>query len=128
MKELTMVEAVNQALAHEMARDESVVILGEDLGISGGVFRATVDLRKEFGYKRVMDTPLAESLIAGLSVGMATQGLKPVAEIQFLGFIYAALEQIISHAARMRNRTRGRLTCPRKVPKPYSRIYRGCAL
>ncbi len=119
MKELTMIEAINQALAHEMARDSSVVILGEDVGADGGVFRATVDLKKEFGYKRVMDTPLAEALIAGLSVGMATQGLKPVAEIQFLGFIYAALEQIVSHASRMRNRTRGRLSCPLVIRSPF---------
>lgn len=119
MKPLTMVEAINQALAHEMARDDSVVILGEDTGVAGGVFRATVDLRKEFGYRRVMDTPLAEALIAGLSVGMAAHGLRPVAEIQFMGFIYAAIEQIVSHAARMRNRTRGRLSCPLVIRSPF---------
>jgi len=119
MAKVTMVEAINQALATEMRNDEDVVVLGEDVGINGGVFRATIDLRKEFGYKRVMDTPLAEALIAGISVGMATQGLKPVAEIQFMGFIYATMDQIVSHASRMRNRTRGRLTCPLVLRAPF---------
>ncbi len=118
-KSLTMVEAVNLALAHEMRQDESVVVLGEDIGTNGGVFRATVNLREEFGFKRVMDTPLAETLIAGVTVGMATQGLKPVAEIQFMGFIYAAMEHLVSHASRMRNRTRGRLSCPMVIRAPF---------
>ncbi|MDA8562103.1 alpha-ketoacid dehydrogenase subunit beta [Gammaproteobacteria bacterium] len=111
MTEITLVEAINQALTYEMENDESVVVLGEDIAVNGGVFRATINLLDKFGSDRVMDTPLAESMIAGLSIGMASQGLKPVAEFQFMGFIYPALDQIINHAARIRNRTRGRLTC-----------------
>ncbi|MEC8428116.1 MAG: alpha-ketoacid dehydrogenase subunit beta, partial [Pseudomonadota bacterium] len=88
-EKITLVEAVNQALRYEMQHDDDVVLLGEDIGHNGGVFRATVDLQQQFGPQRVIDTPLAESLIAGLTVGMAVQGLKPVAEIQFMGFIYA---------------------------------------
>ena len=118
-KIVTLVEAVNLALHRTMSEDESVVILGEDIATNGGVFRATVGLKDAFGCKRVMDTPLAESLIAGVSVGMASQGLKPVCEIQFMGFIYAAVEHLISHAARMRNRTRGRLSCPMVLRAPY---------
>lgn len=117
-KIVTLVEAVNMALHRAMEGDPNVVVLGEDIGTNGGVFRATVGLKDRFGIKRVMDTPLAETLIAGISVGMATQGLKPVAEIQFMGFIYSALEHLISHAARMRNRTRGRLSCPLVVRTP----------
>ncbi len=115
----TMVEAINLALARAMQDDDDVVLLGEDVGVNGGVFRATAGLRERFGLQRVMDTPLAESMIAGLSVGMATQGLKPVAEIQFMGFVYAAMEHLISHAARMRNRSRGRLHCPMVLRAPY---------
>lgn len=118
-RKVTLVEAVNLALAREMENDESVVLLGEDIATNGGVFRATVGLKERFGYKRVMDTPLAENLIAGITVGMATQGLRPVAEFQFLGFIYAGFEQIISHASRMRNRTRGRLHCPLVYRAPF---------
>jgi 2-oxoisovalerate dehydrogenase E1 component beta subunit len=110
--EVNLVQAINMALAHEMARDPDVIVLGEDVGANGGVFRATVDLQRRFGLERVLDTPLAEGLIAGAAVGMAAQGLKPVAEIQFTGFIHACLDQIINHAARLRHRTRGRLTCP----------------
>ncbi len=116
---VSMLEAVSLALASEMRRDKDIVLLGEDIGVNGGVFRATDGLRDEFGLKRVMDTPLAETMIAGLTVGMATQGLKPVAEIQFMGFIFPALEQIVCHAARMRNRTRGRLSCPMVVRAPF---------
>lgn len=116
---MNMVEAVNQALHDAMAADENVVVLGEDIATNGGVFRATEGLKETFGIRRVMDTPLAENLIAGLSVGMASQGLRPVAEIQFMGFIYATLEQLISHAARMRNRTRGRLSCPLVLRAPF---------
>ncbi|HEX5278135.1 MAG TPA: alpha-ketoacid dehydrogenase subunit beta [Fluviicoccus sp.] len=116
---MTLVEAVNLALARALDEDPAVVILGEDVGRNGGVFRATAGLRDRFGPRRVLDTPLAESLIAGLAVGMSTQGVKPVAEIQFLGFIYAALEHLISHAARMRNRTRGRLSCPLTLRTPF---------
>lgn len=116
---LCLLEAVNLALASEMRKDEEVVILGEDVGVNGGVFRATANLRDEFGLKRVMDTPLAETMIAGVSIGMASQGLKPIAEIQFMGFIFPALEQIICHAARLRNRTRGRLSCPLVIRAPF---------
>ena len=118
-KKLTMVEAINLALDHAMAADADVALLGEDIGVNGGVFRATQGLREKYGLKRVMDTPLAEALIAGVSVGMATQGMKPVAEIQFMGFIFPAMEQLICHAARMRNRTRGRLTCPLVLRAPF---------
>ena len=116
---LNLLEAVNQALRHAMEADDKVVVLGEDIATNGGVFRATEGLKEIFGVRRVMDTPLAENLIAGLAVGMASQGLKPVAEIQFMGFIYAALEQLISHAARLRNRTRGRLSCPLVIRAPF---------
>lgn len=119
MPNLTLVEAVNQALAWEMAHDDSVVVFGEDVGLNGGVFRATVDLQAKFGKDRVFDTPLAEAMIGGLAVGMAAQGLKPVPEIQFMGFIYPALDQIISHASRIRNRTRGRLSCPMVLRAPF---------
>ncbi len=119
MNELTLVEAINQALAYELAVDSTVVVFGEDVGQNGGVFRATLDLQAKFGEKRVFDTPLAENMIAGLAVGMASQGMKPVAEIQFMGFIYAAIDQIINHAARLRNRTQGRLSCPLVVRTPF---------
>ncbi|ELV8591616.1 TPA: alpha-ketoacid dehydrogenase subunit beta [Vibrio vulnificus] len=119
MAELTLVEAVNLALHHEMERDATVVVLGEDVGDNGGVFRATVGLKQKFGLKRVMDSPLAEALIGGVAVGMATQGLKPVAEFQFQGFVFPAMEHLICHAARMRNRTRGRLTCPAVFRAPF---------
>ena len=107
MAKVTLIEAITMALAHEMERDESVIILGEDVGVNGGVFRATAGLQERFGADRVMDTPLAESMIAGLSVGMASQGMKPVAEIQFMGFIYPTVDQMINHAGRLRHRTRG---------------------
>jgi 2-oxoisovalerate dehydrogenase E1 component beta subunit len=119
MPKLTMVEAINLAHAAEMARDPDVVVLGEDVGVNGGVFRATVGLQQRFGAARVHDTPLAEGLIAGVAIGLAVQGLKPVAEIQFMGFLYPALDQIASHMARLRNRTRGRLTCPVVVRMPH---------
>lgn len=118
MAELTLVEAVNRALAYEMAADENLVVFGEDVGVNGGVFRATLGLQARFGRERVMDTPLAENLIAGLAVGMAAQGLRPVAEIQFTGFIYPTIDQMINHAARLRNRTRGRLSCPMVLRSP----------
>ncbi|MBU2967516.1 alpha-ketoacid dehydrogenase subunit beta [Amphritea sp. 2_MG-2023] len=116
---MTMVEAINLALRSEMQRDDTVVILGEDVGVNGGVFRATVGLREAFGIKRVLDTPLAETMIAGLSVGMAAQGLKPIAEIQFMGFIFPTMEHLICHAARLRHRTRGRLHCPMVLRVPF---------
>lgn len=119
MAEITLVEAVTQALAYEMAVDKNVIVFGEDVGVNGGVFRATVGLQQRFGKERVIDTPLAESMIAGMAVGMAAQGLKPVAEFQFMGFIYSGLDQILCHAARLRNRTRGRLHCPIVYRAPY---------
>lgn len=119
MTAMSFIEAVNQALAYAMREDENVLVLGEDVAENGGVFRATAGLLEKFGKERVLDTPLAESMIAGTAIGMAIQGLKPVAEFQFLGFIYSAMDQIISHAARMRNRTRGRLSCPLVYRAPY---------
>lgn len=116
---VTMVEAVNLALHRAMQDDDNVVVFGEDIATNGGVFRATLGLKEQFGCKRVMDTPLAESLIAGIAIGMASQGLKPVAEIQFMGFIYATIEHMTSHAARVRNRSRGRLQCPMVLRAPY---------
>lgn len=114
-----MVQAINSALSEEMARDKDVVILGEDVGADGGVFRVTEGLLEKFGPGRVMDTPLAELGIVGAAVGMSAYGLKPVAEIQFMGFIYEAFEQVFSHAARLRSRTRGRFTCPMVIRTPY---------
>ena len=119
MSGITMVEAINQALHHEMSCDPNMIVLGEDVGHNGGVFRATVDLFQRFGPERVLDTPLAESMIAGISIGMAVQGLHPVAEFQFMGFMYPALDHILNHAARYRNRTRGRLSCPLVFRAPY---------
>jgi len=118
MAELTLVEAVNLALAHEMTRDRDVLLLGEDIGVNGGVFRATNGLIARFGRERVVDTPLAEGAIAGVAIGMAAMGLKPVAEIQFSGFIYPCIDQMINHASRLRHRTRGRLTCPMVLRSP----------
>ena len=119
MAALNLIDSLNAALAHEMTADESILLLGEDIGVNGGVFRATNGLQKRFGRERVIDTPLAEGGIAGVAVGMAASGLKPVAEIQFTGFIYPAIDQIINHASRMRNRTRGRLSCPMVLRSPY---------
>src|ERR1700678_356127 len=119
MAKMTMVEAINMAHAWEMAHDSSVVVLGEDVGTNGGVFRATAGLQQRFGKARGQATPLAEGLIAGAVLGMGAQGRKPVAEIQFMGFIYPALDQIASHMARLRNRTRGRLTCPVVLRMPH---------
>ena len=119
MAQITLIEAVTQALAHEMANDPSVVVLGEDVGINGGVFRATSGLFDKFGALRVIDTPLCETTIAGLTIGLAVQGMKPVAEAQFEGFIYPMMEHICCHAARMRTRTRGRLTVPAVFRAPW---------
>lgn len=118
MPEVTLVEAINMALARAMDDDPSVVVLGEDIGINGGVFRATVGLQQRFGPERVVDTPLSELLISGLCVGMAAQGLKPVGEIQFMGFIYPCIDQLVNHAARLRTRTQGRLSCPMVLRTP----------
>jgi pyruvate dehydrogenase E1 component beta subunit len=119
MTVMNMVGALNSALANEMEADRSVVLLGEDVGKDGGVFRVTDGLFDRFGPERVVDTPLAESLIAGMAVGMAMNGLRPVAEIQFMGFSYLTLSMMISHAARMRNRSRGSLTVPMVLRMPY---------
>ena len=119
MPKVTMIDAIAMAQAWEMEHDPSVVVLGEDVGKTGGVFRATVGLMDRFGSERVMDTPLAENMIAGLCVGMAAQGLKPIAEIQFMGFVYPAFDQIVNHMTRLRHRTRGRLTCPVVIRMPH---------
>lgn len=112
MTATTMVGAITLALARAMAEDERVIVLGEDVAVAGGVFRATEGLLGRFGPERVLDTPLAETALAGMSIGLAAQGFRPVTEFQFMGFIYPALDQLINHAARLRNRTRGRLSCP----------------
>jgi pyruvate dehydrogenase E1 component beta subunit len=119
MATLNMVQALNLALREEMERDKDVVILGEDVGKDGGVFRVTDGLYGRFGPERVMDTPLGETGIVGAAIGMAAYGLKPVAEIQFLGFIYAAIDQIFSHAARIRARSRGRFSSSLVIRTPY---------
>lgn len=118
MPEVTMVEAINLALARAMTEDEKVIVVGEDVGVDGGVFRATVGLLDRFGPERVRDTPLSETVIAGLSVGLAAQGFRPVCEIQFMGFAYPSIDQLVSHASRLRNRTRGRLSCPMVLRTP----------
>ena len=118
MANLTLVQAINLALIQEMERDERVLILGEDIGPNGGVFRVTEGLHKRFGGKRVVDTPLAESGIIGTSIGLAMAGLRPVPEIQFEGFLGPAYDQICSHAARMRTRTRGAMTVPLTIRIP----------
>jgi pyruvate dehydrogenase E1 component beta subunit len=118
MPEATLVEAVNMALARAMQDDDSVVLLGEDIGVNGGVFRATAGLQQRFGPERVIDTPLAELLISGLCVGMAAQGLRPVGEIQFMGFIYPCIDQLVNHASRLRHRTQGRIACPMVLRAP----------
>ena len=116
---LTLVQAVRDGLAGEMERDDDVVVLGEDVGKNGGVFRATEGLYDKYGEQRVIDTPLAESGIVGTAIGMAAYGMRPVPEIQFSGFMYPAFDQIVSHAARLRTRSRGRFTCPLVVRAPY---------
>lgn len=119
MAQLTLVEAINLALTEEMARDERVVLLGEDVGKNGGVFRATQGLLERFGDHRVIDTPLSESAIVGASIGLAVYGLRPIAELQFEGFAFGAMEQLVAHASRIRNRSRGRYECPLVVRVPY---------
>jgi 2-oxoisovalerate dehydrogenase E1 component beta subunit len=114
-----MIDAIALAHGWEMQHDPTVVVIGQDVGVNGGVFRATAGLQQRFGKDRVQDTPLAEATIAGMSVGMAAHGLKPVAEIQFMGFLYPALDQIANHMSRLRNRTRGRLTCPVVMRMPH---------
>ncbi|MDH3293070.1 MAG: alpha-ketoacid dehydrogenase subunit beta [Acidimicrobiia bacterium] len=119
MAELCLVETVRLALERAMADDDRVLVLGEDVGRLGGVFRATEGLQARFGPDRVVDLPLSESIFCGIGVGLAAQGFRPVVEYQFMGFLYGGLEQLASHAARLRNRTRGRLTCPMVVRAPY---------
>ena len=118
MAQITLVEAVNLALQRAMQDDEAVVVLGQDVGVDGGVFRATVGLLERFGPERVIDTPLAEALIIGMAIGMAVEGLKPAAEIQFAGFGYSTIDQMVNHAGRIRHRTRGRLACPLVMRTP----------
>ena len=118
-KTLNMVQAINDALMDEMRLDKSIIVYGEDVGVEGGVFRVTENLQKEFGIERVFDSPLAESAIVGTAIGMAINGLKPVVEMQFSGFVYPAFNQIISHVARMRNRSRGKYTLPMVIRAPY---------
>ena len=115
----TLLEAIREALHLELGSDERVILLGEDIGREGGVFRVTEGLQACYGRARVMDAPIAEAGIVGMAVGMAIAGLRPVPEIQFMGFLYPAFDQIISHVARMRNRSRGRFTCPLVVRVPY---------
>ena len=119
MAEMTMIEAIRTALGRALEEDPDVIIFGEDVGIDGGVFRATDGLIQRFGAARVRDTPLSETVIAGVAIGAAADGLRPVAEIQFMGFIYSAIDQLVNHASRLRNRTRGRLTCPMVLRSPY---------
>jgi pyruvate dehydrogenase E1 component beta subunit len=123
MAQLNMVQAINLALREEMELNPDVVLLGEDVGTDGGVFRVSEGLQGLFGAARVIDTPLAESAIVGTAIGMAIYGLRPVAEIQFMGFIYPAFDQIFSHAARIRSRSRGRYSCPLVIRTPY-----GCGI
>ena len=118
MAEITLVDAVRLAHGRAMTEDPSVLVLGEDVGRDGGVFRATDGLFARFGPERVLDTPLSETAIAGVAIGLAAQGFSPVAEIQFTGFIYPCIDQIVNHASRLRNRTRGRLTCPMVLRSP----------
>jgi len=119
MPRLNLVQAVNLGLRQEMTRNPDVVVLGEDVGRDGGVFRVTEGLIELFGEERVVDTPLSESGIVGMSIGMAAYGLVPVAEIQFMGFLYGAMEQLISHASRIRTRSRGQYHCPMVLRTPY---------
>jgi pyruvate dehydrogenase E1 component beta subunit len=119
MAKLTVVEAINQALKQAMASDDRVLVLGEDVGKNGGVFRATQGLLGLFGENRVVDTPLSESAIIGASIGLAVYGLRPIAELQFEGFAFGAMEQLVAHASRIRNRSRGRYQCPLVVRIPY---------
>ncbi len=119
MEKRTLLEAVQDALRLEMAVDDRVILLGEDIGRGGGVFRVTEGLQEKYGRERVIDTPIAEAGLVGMAAGMAMAGLRPVAEIQFMGFFYPAFDHVISHIGRMRNRSRGRFTCPLVIRMPY---------
>ncbi|GIW21961.1 MAG: 2-oxoisovalerate dehydrogenase subunit beta [Candidatus Sericytochromatia bacterium] len=125
MAQLTLLQAINQALKEEMRRDNKVIILGEDVGLNGGVFRATEGLFQEFGEERVIDTPLAESGIIGMAIGMAMYGLRPIPEIQFMDFIYPAFEQIVNEMAKMRYRSGGQYNVPLVLRTPYGGGIRG---
>jgi 2-oxoisovalerate dehydrogenase E1 component beta subunit len=114
-----MVEAVRLAIGRALSDDDRVLLFGEDIGTSGGVFRASEGLQERFGPDRVRDTPLSEALLVGLAVGLGAQQMRPIVEIQFAGFAYTAIDQLANHAARMRNRTRGRLSCPMVLRVPY---------
>jgi 2-oxoisovalerate dehydrogenase E1 component beta subunit len=128
MPEVTLVEAINLALARALTDDPNVVVFGEDVGVNGGVFRATVGLQQRFGIDRVFDTPLSEALIAGLCVGMAAQGLRPVAEIQFMGFLYPCIDQLVNHASRLHMaQASALLSTTLKRPKPCWLISLACA-
>ncbi len=124
MKALTIIAAVNEALKQEMADNKNIIVYGEDVGVEGGVFRATVDLQKIYGKERCFDSALAESAIVGTAIGMAIAGLRPVVEIQFSGFAWPAFNQIISHVSRFRNRTRGAQTAPIVIRMPYGGGFR----
>jgi pyruvate dehydrogenase E1 component beta subunit len=119
MAKITIVQAINQAIEQAMANDSRVMVLGQDVGKNGGVFRATDKLQETFGENRVVDTPLAESAIIGSSIGLAVNGFKPIAEMQFMGFLYPAMDQICSQAARMRSRTKGQFTLPMVIRGPF---------
>lgn len=119
MAQMTLIQAVNSALDVELGRDKNILVFGEDVGSNGGVFRATDGLQKKYGEERVFDTPLAESGLMGLATGLAMQGFRPVAEIQFFGFVLEAMDEIVGQAARMRYRTNGRITCPLVVRSPF---------
>src|SRR5437763_14207760 len=125
MRELTVLEAVREALFEEMRRDPRVIVLGEDVGRLGGVFRATDGLLDEFGPERVVDTPMAELSIAGMAVGLAMRGLRPVAEIQFADFIHAAADHLVGEAAKVRYRSAGDWTCPMVLRTDYGGGFRG---
>lgn len=119
MKTLTMVQAITDAMRVMLQESEDVLLMGEDIGTNGGVFRATDGLQQEFGEDRVLDTPLSEAGFIGAAIGMGLNGFRPVAEVQFLGFIYPAYEQIMTHASRIRARTLGHFTCPLVIRAPY---------
>src|SRR5437762_13250652 len=128
MAKLNMVKALNLALLEEMERDNDVLVLGEDVGVDGGVFRVTDDLQRKFGSQRVIDSPLAEAAIIGTAVGMALYGLKPVCEIQFSGFAFQCFHQIENHAARYRNRSQGRFRSEEHTSELQSPMYLVCRL
>ncbi|MCP3772760.1 alpha-ketoacid dehydrogenase subunit beta [Paenibacillus sp. MZ04-78.2] len=124
-RKLTMVQAITEAIDQKLAQDSRVMLMGEDIGINGGVFRATEGLIEKYGSQRVVDTPLAEAGIIGSAIGLALNGMIPVVEIQFLAFIFPGFEQIVSHAARMRYRTRGQFEVPLVIRTPYGAGIRG---